>query len=287
MVTISVIVCTYNQEATIARALDAILAQQCTVPYEVIIGEDASTDNTRKICQEYAKKYPDIIRIMPEAPNKGIVDNYYGCVREAKGEYIMECAGDDEWCAGRMQLCIDTIKSNDGVVQVFSQVYYRNDHTGEITEPDNFLFPTGMIKGKDVIEGMMHQRSDQNVFFAITRRRAIINLLNQYPEFFSGRKYRAEDKQLIVLLGTKGDFINLSNRTYYYTIDNSSITRGSIAKHIHYNINMLRLNHDLAKAVNYRGSMLPTYLHIIYITCRLVLWKSLIKMFPFLHHFHH
>jgi glycosyltransferase involved in cell wall biosynthesis len=78
MVTISVIVCTYNQEATIARALDAILAQQCTVPYEVIIGEDASTDNTRKICQEYAKKYPDIIRIMPEAPNKGIVDNYYG-----------------------------------------------------------------------------------------------------------------------------------------------------------------------------------------------------------------
>jgi glucosyltransferase len=55
MVAISVIVCTYNQEATIARALDAILAQQCSVSFELIIGEDASTDGTRKICEEYAK----------------------------------------------------------------------------------------------------------------------------------------------------------------------------------------------------------------------------------------
>lgn len=284
MVAISVIVCTYNQETTIARALDAILAQQCSVPFEVIIGEDASTDNTSRICQEYASKYHDIVRLMPKAPNKGIVDNYYDCVREARGEYIMECAGDDEWCAGRMQLCLDTIKSNDDVVQVFSQVYYRNDDTGEIIEPQNALFPSGKIAGKDVIEGMMHQRSDQNVFFAITRRKPVMELLREYPQFFTGRKYRAEDKQLIVLLGTKGNFINIPERTYYYTISNRSITRDCITKHFVYGKNMLIMTHDLATAVGYKGSLIYIYSHILYNMCTQLMWKTLVKLFPFLHH---
>jgi hypothetical protein len=222
--------------------------------------------------------------MMPKAPNKGIVDNYYDCVREAKGEYIMECAGDDEWCVGRMQLCLDTIKGDDNVVQVFSQVYYRKDDTGEITEPDSPLFPMGRLKGMEVIEGMMHQHSDQNVFFAITRRESIMELLIEFPQFFSGRKYKAEDRQLIVLLGTKGDFINLPNRTYYYTIDNHSITRDSIVRHFIYGKNMLIMTHNLAKAVNYQGSLMDIYAHIVYNMCTQLVWKSLIKVFPFLHH---
>lgn len=283
MVAISVIVCTYNQEATIARALDAILVQQCSVPFEIIIGEDASIDNTRKVCEEYARRYPDIIRIMPKAPNKGIVDNYYDCVREAKGEYIMECAGDDEWCPGRMQLCLATIENNPDVVQVFTQVYYRMDSTGEIKKPENNLFPYGLIKGPNVIKGMMHQRADQNVFYAITKRTAIMELMQEHPQFFSGRRYNAEDKQLIVLLGTKGDFINLPDRTYYYTIDTNSITRPNILKHFRYGINMLQMTHDLAKAVNYHGSLLYIYSHIAYNMCTQLVWKSLIKVFPVLH----
>ena len=57
---ISVVVCTYNQEDTIARTLDSILMQQCHVPYEIIIGEDCSTDQTRSVCETYANKYPDL-----------------------------------------------------------------------------------------------------------------------------------------------------------------------------------------------------------------------------------
>ena len=224
---------------------------------------------------------------MPKAPNKGVVDNYYDCVREAKGKYIMECAGDDEWCLGRMQLCFNAIEDDAEIVQVFTQVYYRKDDTGEITEPDSTLFPMGRLKGMEVIEGMMHQHSNQNVFFAITRRKPVMELLTEYPQFFSGRKYRAEDKQLIVLLGTKGSFINLPERTYYYTIGTSSITRGNIRKHINYNINMLRLNHDLSKAVGYSGSMLPIYLHIIYVICRLVLWRIFVTIFPFIKNLRH
>ena len=77
---ISVIVCTFNQEDTISRTLDSILCQKCHVPFEIIIGEDCSTDGTLAICKTYQQKYPDIIRILANNPNKGIVDNYYDCL---------------------------------------------------------------------------------------------------------------------------------------------------------------------------------------------------------------
>ena len=76
---ISVVVVTYNQEKTIARTLDSILCQRCHLPIEIVIGEDASTDNTRAICEDYAKRYPQI-RLFSNPQNKGVADNYIDCL---------------------------------------------------------------------------------------------------------------------------------------------------------------------------------------------------------------
>ncbi|MDE7143493.1 MAG: glycosyltransferase family 2 protein, partial [Muribaculaceae bacterium] len=62
---VSVIVLTYNQEDTISRTLDSILAQQVDFDYEIIVGDDASTDRTRQICTQYQQRHPDRLRIMP------------------------------------------------------------------------------------------------------------------------------------------------------------------------------------------------------------------------------
>ena len=94
---ISVIVCAYNQEGTIARTLDSILRQQCHLPVEIILGEDCSTDHTLDVCRQYAERYPESIRLMANAQNKGIIDNYFDCLLAAQGQYIADCAGDDEW----------------------------------------------------------------------------------------------------------------------------------------------------------------------------------------------
>ena len=93
---ISVIVITYNQERTIGRTLDSILNQRCHLPLEIIIGEDASIDNTRKICETYAERFPKMVKLMEKAPNKGIVDNYFDCLLTCKGKFIADCAGDDK-----------------------------------------------------------------------------------------------------------------------------------------------------------------------------------------------
>ena len=94
---ISVIVATYNQEETIARTLDSVLMQQCHVPIEIILGEDCSTDGTLAVCQHYANEHPDVIRLIANKQNKGLVDNYFDCILAAQGKYIADCAGDDFW----------------------------------------------------------------------------------------------------------------------------------------------------------------------------------------------
>lgn len=94
---VSIIVLTYNQEQTIRRTLDSIFNQKTKVPYEIIIGDDASSDGTRVICEEYKERYPDIVKINEYRSNLGVVKNYAEALSRCQGEFIMECAGDDWW----------------------------------------------------------------------------------------------------------------------------------------------------------------------------------------------
>ena len=60
---VSVVVTTYNQQDTIARTLDSILRQECGFDYEIVIGEDCSTDGTLAVCREYARRFNGKIRL--------------------------------------------------------------------------------------------------------------------------------------------------------------------------------------------------------------------------------
>ena len=60
---VSVLILTYNQEQWITQTIESILAQQTTYPFEVIIGNDCSTDGTLAICESYAAKY-DNVRVL-------------------------------------------------------------------------------------------------------------------------------------------------------------------------------------------------------------------------------
>ena len=94
---VSVIVLTYNHEKYIREALDSILMQQTSYQFEILIGDDASTDGTSDIVCEYEKKYPDIVHAYIRENNLGATDNLYRLLEVAKGEYIASCEGDDYW----------------------------------------------------------------------------------------------------------------------------------------------------------------------------------------------
>ena len=61
---LSVALTTFNHEAFIGKCLDSIIEQNLNVPYEIVIGEDKSSDLTLQIILTYKVKFPDIIRIL-------------------------------------------------------------------------------------------------------------------------------------------------------------------------------------------------------------------------------
>jgi len=85
----------YNGAKFIREALDSLLAQTFT-DFELIISDNASTDETEAICQEYAAKDARI-RYVRQAKNLGAVANFKFVLDEAVGEYFMWAAHDDKW----------------------------------------------------------------------------------------------------------------------------------------------------------------------------------------------
>ncbi len=85
----------YNARERMARALDSLLAQT-HANFELILADNASTDGTDELCREYAAKDPRI-RLSPNRENIGMFKNFDKVLREAKGEYFMWAAADDQW----------------------------------------------------------------------------------------------------------------------------------------------------------------------------------------------
>lgn len=110
---ISIGVITYNQEYTIRQTLDSILAQKGDFNLELVIGEDCSPDNTYAICQEYAERYPDVVKLLSNTHNLGIMANFARVMKACTGDYVGICAGDDYWCdEQKLQKQLDYFKAH-------------------------------------------------------------------------------------------------------------------------------------------------------------------------------
>ena len=107
---ISVVVITYNQEDTISRALDSVLAQKEYV-YEIIVSDDCSKDNNWDIIQNYKKKYPKLIRAYKNEKNLGIFKHLEKTWAYPSGDLIISLAGDDIICIGLFKTAIDFVKA--------------------------------------------------------------------------------------------------------------------------------------------------------------------------------
>lgn len=102
---VSVCILTYQHAEFIAECLDCVLSQETSFPIEILVGEDQSTDGTRKICMEYADKFPDKIRLFlndredviyfDERPSGRV--NFINLFSKARGEFFAFCEGDDYW----------------------------------------------------------------------------------------------------------------------------------------------------------------------------------------------
>lgn len=113
---VSVICITYNQAEYLPKAIESIAAQKTDFDFEIIVRNDASTDETTLVLESLKKKYPDILYIINNEENlfsKGVDFFAETIYRYANGEYIAICEGDDYWTDEfKLQLQFDEMERN-------------------------------------------------------------------------------------------------------------------------------------------------------------------------------
>ena len=151
---VSVVCVTYNQEKYIAQTLDSFVAQRTNFKYEVVVADDCSTDSTARIISKYAERYPDVIRPVLRKKNIGIQKNFAETFREAKGDYLAVCEGDDYWTdALKLQRQADFLDEHTTYSICFHpvKVFFDNNERREQIYPQD-------IKDKKVsIESLLRE----------------------------------------------------------------------------------------------------------------------------------
>ncbi len=144
----SVFMITYNHEKYIRQAVESILSQETDFRFELVIGDDCSTDSTPQILQEYAEKHPDIIRLKINDRNVGMIANYFSTVSRCRGKYIALCAGDDWWLPGKAAMQVAYLEENPdtGMVYTRTRKHYDNKKIFD-KRPDFFGGPWTTYEG--------------------------------------------------------------------------------------------------------------------------------------------
>jgi glycosyltransferase involved in cell wall biosynthesis len=213
MVKVSICIVTYNQEKYIAEAIDSVLMQKTDFEYEIIIGEDGSSDRTSSIVKAYKKKHPEKITLfLNDRSNVIYIEgratarwNLINNLKHAKGQYIALLDGDDYWTdENKLQEQIDFLDSHPDHTICFHDVYIKKENSFE----KETLFP-------GIIPLTFHQLLDNNFIPTCSVVYRKIFDFNEIPEWY---KYSAPmgDWPLHVLHAHKGKIgkINKAMATY-------------------------------------------------------------------------
>ena len=110
---VSIICTNYNKGDWVREAIDSFLNQKTNFDFEIIIIDDASTDHSYEIIQEYQNKFPEKVRTFRNEVNLGITKTWKKICREAKGQYIARCDSDDFWTDPlKLQKQVDLLDSS-------------------------------------------------------------------------------------------------------------------------------------------------------------------------------
>ncbi len=136
---LSVLFITYNHEKFISQALDGILMQKVDFDYEIVIGEDRSTDNTRAVITQYMERHPGRIRLLERDKNVGPIENFIQTYKACRGEYLAMIDGDDYWTSpDKLQKQVDYLDRNADFSIVFHPIVNRDEMDGKL---DGYTWP--------------------------------------------------------------------------------------------------------------------------------------------------
>ena len=145
---ISIICNAYNHEKYIGRALDGFVMQKVSVPFEILVHDDASTDDTANIIRSYAEKHPDVMRPILQAENQASQGRSITPMIQlprAQGKYVAFCEGDDYWTdPQKLQIQYDFMETHPKY-SICCHAYSMVDKNGGVIEERYDLNADGVV----------------------------------------------------------------------------------------------------------------------------------------------
>lgn len=208
---VSVSIVTYNHRRYIEKCLDSVLEQVTNFVFEIIIGEDASSDGTREICIAYSERYPekiklflrnreDVIRINGKPTGRfNMLENLKSC----KGKYIALLEGDDYWTDPyKLQKQVDLLEQHPHLIACHHWQKYSVYGEGGYSEKEapkkgHGYYPHPVASVENIFANQLRVKSRTILF-----RNVITD--DFFPDWFT--KVAFGDVPLTFLLGKHGDF---------------------------------------------------------------------------------
>lgn len=224
---VSVVVVCFNQQDTIGRTLDSILAQEVDFPYEIVVNDDASSDGTADVVRRYADKYPDIISLHVNPQNRGVQANYFDAVSRCRADLIADCAGDDFWCDPHKLARQYRLMSEHPEVSLVHTGWQYSLPDGSVKATSwNPLVSQPFKPGRNLLPLLATHTGQPMVHLctALYRRQPVMDVLASDPQFLLNPDYGCEDLQIICLEAAAGDIAYLRDVTLCYSVGHDSIS---------------------------------------------------------------
>lgn len=182
---ISICCLCYNHSQYISQTFESFLVQKGNFEIEIVVFDDCSTDNSREIIMMYKKKYPEKFNlIFPEKNTyKQGKTAFFDIIKNAKGEYVAFCEGDDYWISEtKLNKQLEFIKKNPDINLVFHPALtlydngkIENNGYGEYRKKENHSF-----------ECILNESGAYMPMASIFARRSLyIKWFERFPKFFS------------------------------------------------------------------------------------------------------
>ena len=182
---VSICCTTYNHEKFIAQAIEGFLLQQTDFEFEIVIGEDCSTDLTAQIIKEYERKYPNKFRVYYNSPNIGVTPNWKQTLDACKGEFIAICEGYDYWTdPQKLSKQVSFLQNNPDFAICFHDTLILNQQTNDFSDDVRLKMIPNVTTIEDLANGhYMHSHTlmVRNNALAMNEFNNIISPIADYP----------------------------------------------------------------------------------------------------------
>ena len=243
---INVFMLTYNQEMLVVDSIDSIINQTYT-NWELLIGDDCSTDNTVKIIEKYTDLYPEKIKLIKNNINLGITGNCNNLIKYCDGDYIVFIGGDDLFFPNKIKSQIEFMLKFPECSMSYHNVEVFDKSKNKVLWLQN--------NKKNTFDGDVSVVIKEGCFFAAQsvmvrndRRIRYEPTIKIASDWLSFVEYLAQGGKIMYLNEILGQYVKHGNNTTIINKDNSNLDHVKSCEYL------LENYPQYSKEINYRYS---------------------------------